>query len=228
MSRAKQPQILEIDPSHELRFQGPYNEVVTATLKLFNPSDKKVCFKVKTTAPRRYCVRPNSGVVDSKSQVNVSVMLQPIDGDANDKGKHKFMVQSMFAPDNVEDMDKLWSEASPGDLMDSKLRCVFEETTSTPEEKPELKMEASTMEVVAEKEAKNPEMELRLIMEECKRLQAENSKFKQLYDEVKCQVSKSPAAGVEEFMIHVKANMLLVMIAVCMVFGVGIMIGVSI
>ena len=51
---------------------GPFNEVVTADLKLTNPSDKKVCFKVKTTAPKRYCVRPNSGVLDPKNSVTVS------------------------------------------------------------------------------------------------------------------------------------------------------------
>ena len=51
---------------------GPFNEVVTADLKLTNPSDKTVCFKVKTTAPKRYCVRPNSGVLDPKKSVTVS------------------------------------------------------------------------------------------------------------------------------------------------------------
>ena len=53
-------------------FAGPFNEVVTADLKLTNPSEKKVCFKVKTTAPKRYCVRPNSGILDPKNSVTVS------------------------------------------------------------------------------------------------------------------------------------------------------------
>ena len=53
-------------------FSGPFSEVVTADLKLTNPSEKKVCFKVKTTAPKRYCVRPNSGVLDPKNSVTVS------------------------------------------------------------------------------------------------------------------------------------------------------------
>jgi len=224
MSRAKQQQVLEITPQHELRFQGPFNDVVTSNLALFNPSDKKVCFKVKTTAPRRYCVRPNSGVVDSKSTVNVSVMLQPIEGDASDKGKHKFMVQSMFAPDNVEDLDKLWGEASSGDLMDSKLRCVFEENPSTPEEPP-VEKEEPLMEV--EKEPENPKAELRLLMEECKRLQAENSKFKQLYDEVKCQLGGS-SGGVDDVMTLVKTHLVLVMILVSFIFGFGMMLGVAI
>lgn len=51
---------------------GPFTDVVTANLKLKNPSDRRVCFKVKTTAPRRYCVRPNSGVIDPGATVNIS------------------------------------------------------------------------------------------------------------------------------------------------------------
>jgi len=45
---------------------------VTSSMKLKNPSDKKVCFKIKTTAPKRYCVKPNSGVVDPTSEVQIA------------------------------------------------------------------------------------------------------------------------------------------------------------
>lgn len=37
-------------------------------------------------------------------------MLQPFDYDPNEKSKHKFMVQTLFAPPNVSDMDSLVSE----------------------------------------------------------------------------------------------------------------------
>ncbi|XP_077108917.1 vesicle-associated membrane protein-associated protein B/C isoform X2 [Ranitomeya variabilis] len=91
-----------------------------------NPTEKNICFKVKTTAPRRYCVRPNSGVIDGGSSINVSVMLQPFDYDPNEKSKHKFMVQSIYAPADTSDMEAVWKEAKPDELMDSKLRCLFE------------------------------------------------------------------------------------------------------
>ncbi|XP_038940072.1 vesicle-associated membrane protein-associated protein A isoform X2 [Rattus norvegicus] len=123
---AKHEQILVLDPPSDLKFKGPFTDVVTTNLKLQNPSDRKVCFKVKTTAPRRYCVRPNSGVIDPGSIVTVSVMLQPFDYDPNEKSKHKFMVQTIFAPPNISDMEAVWKEAKPDELMDSKLRCVFE------------------------------------------------------------------------------------------------------
>ncbi|XP_019640228.1 PREDICTED: vesicle-associated membrane protein-associated protein B/C-like isoform X5 [Branchiostoma belcheri] len=131
---SKLEQVLILEPSGELKFKGPFTEVVTSNLKLNNPTDKRVCFKVKTTAPRRYCVRPNSGVVEPSSSINVSVMLQPFDYDPQEKNKHKFMVQSMFAPEGGIDnetmvnmvSDKMWKDADQTQLMDSKLKCVFE------------------------------------------------------------------------------------------------------
>lgn len=36
-------------------------------------------------------------------------MLQPFDYDPNEKSKHKFMVQTIFAPSNVTDMEALVS-----------------------------------------------------------------------------------------------------------------------
>ncbi|XP_013786619.1 vesicle-associated membrane protein-associated protein A-like isoform X1 [Limulus polyphemus] len=139
-------QILILDPHSELHFKGPFTDVTTSYLKLFNPSEWKVCFKVKTTAPKRYCVRPNSGLIEPKQTVHVAVMLQPFDYDPNEKHKHKFMVQTMFAPEGEVNLDSLWKEASPESLMDSKLRCVFhdpnENTTSWKEASPENVMDS--------------------------------------------------------------------------------------
>jgi len=53
-------------------FLGPFTAVVTSELKLQNPSSKRVLFKVKTTAPKRYCVRPNSGILEAGAAVVVA------------------------------------------------------------------------------------------------------------------------------------------------------------
>lgn len=126
MAKSKSEQVLRLEPTSELRFRGNFTEVVTANLKLTNPSERKVCFKVKTTAPKRYCVRPNSGFVEAGGVVEVAVMLQPFEYDPKEKSKHKFMVQTMFAPDGDTDHETLWKEADQSQFMDSKLKCVFE------------------------------------------------------------------------------------------------------
>lgn len=87
---------------------GPFTEVVTSHLKLSNPTDRRICFKVKTTAPKRYCVRPNNGIVEPKSSALIAVMLQPFDiENQTDRNKHKFMVQTMFVPDGDVNQDAL-------------------------------------------------------------------------------------------------------------------------
>ncbi|XP_057714456.1 VAMP (vesicle-associated membrane protein)-associated protein A, like [Corythoichthys intestinalis] len=194
---SKLDQVLVLEPPSDLKFKGPFTDVVTTNLKLKNPSDRRVCFKVKTTAPRRYCVRPNSGVIEAGAAVNISVMLQPFDYDPNEKSKHKFMVQTIYAPPNVTDMDALWKDAKPDDLMDSKLRCVFE----LPSENDKMNdVEASkTASVMNSTKADTPsastvvtpittvmanttassldDSEMKKVLEKCKRLQAEMSKM---------------------------------------------------
>lgn len=123
-------QILQIRPETELTFRGPFDKVVTSVLKLRNPGSDVVAFKVKTTAPKRYCVRPNSGLVQAKSEVEVAVMLQPFDYDPADKSRHKFMVQSLVVKSSaVESLDELWKSATADTLMDSKLKVVLDPGT---------------------------------------------------------------------------------------------------
>ena len=51
---------------------GPFHQAVSSTMTLTNPSERKVCFKIKTTAPKRYCVKPNSGVIDPREEVKIA------------------------------------------------------------------------------------------------------------------------------------------------------------
>uniref|UniRef100_A0A8C1WRD4 MSP domain-containing protein n=1 Tax=Cyprinus carpio TaxID=7962 RepID=A0A8C1WRD4_CYPCA len=193
---ARPEQVLLLEPQHELRFRGdislwqnkfsPFTDVVATTLKLANPTDRNVCFKVKTTAPRRYCVRPNSGVIDAGTSINVSVMLQPFDYDPNEKSKHKFMVQSLLAPPDMTDTEGVWKDAKPEDLMDSKLRCVFEmpaENEKTHEMESNKiasslsKSESSTLSMKSM--VSLDDGEVKKIMEECKRLQTEVQRLRE-------------------------------------------------
>lgn len=176
---SKLEQILVLDPPGDLRFRGPFTDVVTSNLKLRNPSDRRVCFKVKTTAPRRYCVRPNSGLIEPGATVTISVMLQPFDYDPNEKSKHKFMVQTIFAPPSVNDLEALWKDAKPDDLMDSKLRCVFD--------MPSDHEQTNQLESSTAAGQSSDDTETRKLTEECKRLQTEAGKLldqnRQLKDE---------------------------------------------
>jgi hypothetical protein len=69
------------------------------TIMLTNPHDSDVCFKVKTTAPRRYCVRPNAARIPPRQTVKVEVLVQAMEQyPAEDKCKDKFLVQMAWLP----------------------------------------------------------------------------------------------------------------------------------
>lgn len=97
-----------------------------AHLRLTNMNDKPVLFKIKTTAPKKYCVRPNCGSVQPNETLKVMIALQPFDYDPNEKNKHKFMVQSLVAAEEGVEIEQAFYEASPDAVTEMKLRCVFE------------------------------------------------------------------------------------------------------
>lgn len=122
----KPAQLLVIEPANELKFVGPFCTAVSSYMRLTNPTEHVILFKIKTTAPKKYCVRPNCGVLEPKTTIEIAIILQPFIFDAAEKNKHKFMVQSMIMPEGEVSVEQLWKDVSPDDLMDSKLRCVFE------------------------------------------------------------------------------------------------------
>jgi len=126
----KPEQVAVLEPRGELRFKGPFTEVTTARLQIKNPTDRALAFKVKTTAPKRYCVRPNNGLIAPAKTVDIAVMLQPFDFETHsqERNKHKFMVQTMYVPDGeyLNGTDALWRDVRPDEVMDSKLKCVFD------------------------------------------------------------------------------------------------------
>jgi hypothetical protein len=186
---SKADQILVIEPGIELAFIGPFTSPVSSAMKLSNPSDRRVCFKIKTTAPKRYCVKPNSGVIDPRQTVQISVSLQPFEYDPNEKNKHKFMVQSMFAPDGDINQDTLWKETDANQLMDSKLKCVF----VLPEENSSGAMAGNNRDDVSKSDYQSKQaipaspkilgdsndVNLKRTVEEIKRLQEETSSLRQ-------------------------------------------------
>ncbi|CAD5205608.1 unnamed protein product [Bursaphelenchus okinawaensis] len=126
------PQFISLEPANELRFNGPFTEVVTSHLKLQNVTDKAVNFKVKTTAPRFYCVRPNCGQIPASGTVTVNVMLQPVDQMQTlekERSRHKFLVQSALATD--EPVEPFWKSVDPSKISDARLKVVFTNLDST-------------------------------------------------------------------------------------------------
>ncbi|KAF9077719.1 PapD-like protein [Rhodocollybia butyracea] len=102
-----------LNPSSSLGFSRPLTALVKRSLTISNPHAQPVGFKVKTTAPKLYCVRPNSGRIEPGASVEVSVMLQPLKEEPplNAKCKDKFLIQStLITPEKEQKpLQEIWT-----------------------------------------------------------------------------------------------------------------------
>lgn len=154
-------QLVKLDP---VSVDFPMGEKEpSVTLKVENTSDKMVAFKIKTTHPKRYLVRPNQGVIPVGSVSSVQISLQikdakqlrqekitgynQLDQDCKD---NKFLVQcaavkETFLPKLQEyhkendskalgnELKDMWAETTRDELVHKKLTCTFNYPESTDE-----------------------------------------------------------------------------------------------
>ncbi|KAI9624485.1 hypothetical protein KEM48_008810 [Puccinia striiformis f. sp. tritici PST-130] len=125
---------VEVSPT-QLGFQRPLTQLVKRILTVSNPNPQPIAFKVKTTAPKQYCVRPNSGGSSRVKATHPSpsqVLLQPMkeDPEPGAKCRDKFLVQSILITPEREStaFPELWSmieKEGKGSISEHKIRCIY-------------------------------------------------------------------------------------------------------
>ncbi|EKG21325.1 Major sperm protein [Macrophomina phaseolina MS6] len=122
---------VELTPP-ELGFKRPFTQEVSQSLRLRNPNSDPVAFKVKTTAPKQYCVRPNSGRIEAGKEVEVQVLLQAMKEDPppDARCRDKFLVQSVAVTADMEfsNVATIWShieQTAKHTIQERKIRVVF-------------------------------------------------------------------------------------------------------
>ncbi|CAH0481062.1 unnamed protein product [Peronospora belbahrii] len=136
-----------LEPADSLSFQLQPQTTPQAVLIIRNVADdRQVAFKVKTTRPLRYLVRPNQGLLGPNGSASIMVILQQKDCDellrldpverqlANDK----FLVQSIYVQDRfyelvktkstkemADELTNMWARTDKRALSNKKLRCRF-------------------------------------------------------------------------------------------------------
>ncbi|MBA0740914.1 hypothetical protein Gogos_014097 [Gossypium gossypioides] len=120
--------LLSIEPL-ELKFPFELRKQISCALQLSNKTDNYVAFKVKTTNPKKYCVRPNTGVVLPRSTCDVIVTMQaqkeaPPDMQCRDK----FLLQSVKVNDGASAKDitaEMFNKEAGHVVEECKLRVVY-------------------------------------------------------------------------------------------------------
>ncbi|CAM8898268.1 unnamed protein product [Rhodiola kirilowii] len=123
-----QAELLTIEPQ-ELKFHFEVKKQISTTLQLSNKTDHYVAFKVKTTNPKKYSVRPNAGIVLPRSTSDIIVTMQaqkemPVELQSKDK----FLLQSVIAPNGSTPKDinpEMFSKEAGNNVEETKLRVLY-------------------------------------------------------------------------------------------------------
>ncbi|KAJ6263247.1 hypothetical protein Dda_1808 [Drechslerella dactyloides] len=122
---------IELHPA-ELGFRRPFDRETVQKLYIKNPNPGPVAFKVKTTAPKQYCVRPNSGRIEAGQDVEVAVLLQAMRDDPppDFRCRDKFLVQSVLitADQEFTNVASVWStveKISKDQIQEKKIRVNY-------------------------------------------------------------------------------------------------------
>jgi hypothetical protein len=109
-------------------------------MQLTNITTERVAFKVKTTSPKKYCVRPSSGIIEPNSIKEVQVILQsqrepPVSyADCRDK----FLVQCIKVDASVKEVtSELFDPARAKEMKQTKLKVVMIPPAKPPSPVPE-------------------------------------------------------------------------------------------
>mmetsp|Transcript_1045 Transcript_1045/g.1917 ORF Transcript_1045/g.1917 Transcript_1045/m.1917 type:complete len:109 (-) Transcript_1045:569-895(-) len=75
--------------------QNPATKQIKSTLLLSNNQDQNIAYKIKTTAPKKFMVKPINGVLGPNRQISIDVQVaQEATGDTQDLLKNRFLIQS--------------------------------------------------------------------------------------------------------------------------------------
>ncbi|GAB2300866.1 Vesicle-associated protein 1-2 [Dionaea muscipula] len=133
-------ELLNIEPL-ELKFPFELKKQISCSLQLANKTDNYVAFKVKTTNPKKYCVRPNTGVVLPRSACDVIVTMQaqkeaPPDMQCRDK----FLLQSVVASSGATAKDitaEMFNKEAGHVVEECKLKVIYLSPPQPPSPVPE-------------------------------------------------------------------------------------------
>lgn len=148
-SQGSNASLVAVFPSESLVFKLERNVASRVILKVSNISKNKVLFKVKTTQPSWYYVRPNQQILEIGQSEDVAIVLvdtesnrfldQLLDDKPEKLDKHRFLVQSRALTDDefihiknsnptqrTEEFTKIWEISQKDEKKNIKLKVEFQ------------------------------------------------------------------------------------------------------
>merc|ERR1712232_1124144 len=115
-------ELIQLEPKFTLQFNKSASGETKQTLKLTNNSGGLVAFKVKTTAPKAYLVRPSSGTLKLRETQEVQIILQTNNAESNaGLNNNKFLVQAVQVQRAEAVTKEQWAEFPKDQIQETKL-----------------------------------------------------------------------------------------------------------
>ena len=102
-----------------------------AVITLTNPNSNLVAFKVKTTAPNNYFVKPKAGVLAPGGSAEIQVTLQVPYASEQTGNTDRFLVQSAVCQTSEGLSRDEWSRLDKFAISEQRLPVVFKATTAS-------------------------------------------------------------------------------------------------
>ena len=122
--------------------------MIPIAMQITNLTKSRVAFKVKTTSPKKYCVRPSHGFIAGNSVKEVQVILQPQKEapGSYQNCKDKFLVQTAVVDAGVNEVtaDMFDAAKNSGQVQQTKLRVTMVPPGQPPSPVPEGTEEVGT------------------------------------------------------------------------------------
>ncbi|XP_046997171.1 motile sperm domain-containing protein 2-like [Schistocerca americana] len=115
---------LVISPADTINFAFDGTEL-TGSITLMNTDEGIISYKVKTTSPEKFRVRPSTGTLMPSASVSISITLQP-GYQAQGLSREKFLIMSLpvesgnMSPTELAD---LWRQAAGKPVCQHRLKC---------------------------------------------------------------------------------------------------------
>nr|XP_046260533.1 motile sperm domain-containing protein 2 [Scatophagus argus] len=112
--------LLDVSPAEELSFGSGETEK-KSLIVLSNVTKNQVAFKVRTTAPEKYRVKPSSSCCEPGASVDIVVSLH---GGSQASPQDRFLVMAAEM-DNAgsQELAQFWKEVPKAKVMEHRLRC---------------------------------------------------------------------------------------------------------
>ncbi|XP_038220488.1 motile sperm domain-containing protein 2-like [Zerene cesonia] len=125
-------EMLRLKPTKTLQFNF-INNKITAQLIITNMDDSLIAFKIRTTAPEKYAVRPSSGILPTRVSQSIEIILQSgFEIDSVDKDR--FLIVSVHVPKlnmSQKELSTIWKTAG-SNIDEYRLNCASLTQKATP------------------------------------------------------------------------------------------------